>query len=400
MMFCKLHSTLRTVLLSVSAAVMVLCAAAEEIPAAVIGIVPAEGAGLLTVQRVAADTPAARAGIRSGDVLLELNGQRLTHTKELRRILRGLRAGVPATLRLKRGGQEHLYTLTPALRAAALAPAPVPNAQLQRIRPLKEDVRAALAALPQQGAQQRLRLALHAMQELAEQSAAVRGAGVLRLPDAAGCLELREQAGAVVLASYDRDGRRQTSHPLNTPQDAQALPPELLNRCHSLVSVEHYSRAERSGIRPADTVLSINGSEVPDEETLNRLMDTAPDGALVEVYRMDHTEVLQLAARNYKAPRRELKVDWDAEEEREERRQTALNALLWELARPHPDAAAALRAWQQLGPQGALLLADARGTLCLYCERGQLYIKDIGGTYRTDMPLPQPLRNRLLNLRR
>lgn len=399
-MFCNFHRTLRFALLLLTAAVMVLYAAAEDAPAAVIGIIPAEGAGDLTVQEVAPGTPAESAGIRRGDKLLAVNGQPLADTTALRRVLRGLRAGEPAELRLKRGSQLLVCTLVPALRATALPRPPEPNAQLQRLRPLKEDVRAALAALPQQGAQERMRHALHAMQELAEQTAAVRGTGVLRLADAQGYLELREEAGDLVLTACNKSGEPQATHRLNSPQDARALPPELLNRCHSLVSVEHYSRAERSGIRPADTVVSINGSEVPDEETLNRLLDTAPDGALVEVYRIDHTEVLQLAARNYKAPRRELKVDWEAEEEREERQQTAFNALLWELARPHPSPAAALRAWRQLNPQGCLLLADARGTLCLYSERGQLYIKDLGGIYRADMPLPQSLRNRLLHLRR
>lgn len=397
-MFCNFHRTLRLALLLLSAAVMVLHAAAEDAPAAVIGIIPAEGD--LTIQEVAHGTPAENAGVRKGDKLLAVNGQQVDDPAALRGVLRGLRAGEPAELRLQRGSQLLTCTLVPALRATALPRPPETNAQLQRLRPLKEDIRAALASLPQQRAQERVRLALHAMQELAEQTAAVRGTGVLRLADTQGYLELREEAGDLVLTACNKNGEPQTTHRLNTPQDARALPPDLLTRCHSLVSVEHYSRAERSGIRPADTVLSINGSEVPDEETLNRLLDTAPDGALVEVYRLDHTEVLQLAARDYKAPRRELKVDWDAEEEREERQQSAFNALLWELARPHPDPAASLRAWRQLNPQGCLLMSDAHGTLCLYRERGRLYIKDLGGTYRADMPLPQSLRTRLLNFRR
>lgn len=406
MMSCNIQRTLaRLCLLLLLAAVLQAAAAADSPGRVVAGIVPAEGAGEVAVKTVAPGTPAESAGLRSGDVLLALGGRRISTQADLRAALGGLRAGCPVELRLRRGGRELALTLVPALRATALGPVPAASAALvEKLRPLKAEIRAALAALPGQGDTAALRSALHRMQELAEQESPVSGTGVLRMADSAGSLELLEHAGSLLLLSYAADGTPQHRCAIDTPAQCRALPQDLLDRCRSLVSVEHYSRAERSGIRPADTVLSINGTEVTDDDTLNHLLDTAPDGSLVEVYRIDHTEVLELAPLDYRAPVRELKVDWDALEAAETARDEARNALLWELAAAHPDNAAALRAWRQLDHGGVLTLADSTGTLCLYRDGGSIVIKDCRATgtpktYRSTLPLPELLRERLLRFR-
>lgn len=405
-MFCKVLHLCRVLCLMLLCMGAMLRAAETGYRSVVIGIVPTEGNASLTVREVVPETPAAKAGVCAGDELLALNGEPLASSRErLAAAMQQLRAGEPALLRVKRAGHVKDLSLVPALRASALPQRPADTAELaQRLRPLTAEIRTALAALPEKADSTALRATLQRMQELTEAHAALRGAGVLRLRDAQGALELREQAGSIVLEAYDAAGSLLSRDTLDTPKQCRSLSPELQARCHALVSVEHYSRAERSGIRPADTVLSINGTEVTDEASFRHLMDTAPDGALVELRRIDHTEVLVLAKKEYKKPRRSLKADWDAIEAREEQSDTARRALLYAFSQPHPDPLAILRAWQQLDCRGILTLVDEEGALYLYRERDLIILKvpEDGGsyaTYRSDLLLPKALRSRLLNFR-
>lgn len=405
-MCCKLSRLCRVLCLMLLCMGAMLHAAETERNSVVIGIVPTNDESALIVREVVSETPAAAAGVCAGDELLALNGESLDSSREhLAAAIKKLRAGEPALLRVRRAGQVKELSLIPALRASALPQRSADTAALaQGLRPLTAEIRAALAALPETADSEPLRATLRRMQELTETHAAVRGAGVLRLKDAQGTLELREQAGSIVLESYDAAGTLLSRDALDTPAQCRALSPELQARCHALVSVEHYSRAERSGIRPADTVLSINGTEVTDEATYRHLMDTAPDGALVEVLRIDHTEVLALAKKEYKKPRRSLKADWDALEAQEEKTDTARRIFLTEFAQPHPDPLAILRAWRQLDCDGILTLADSEGALYFYRERDVIILKvpEGGGkyaTYTSDLPLPKALRRRLLKLR-
>lgn len=405
-MSCKLSRLCRVLCLMLLCMGAMLRAAETGSNSVVIGIVPTEGEERLIVRAVVSETPAAAAGVCAGDELLALNGESLNSSREhLAAAIKKLRAGEPCVLRVRRAGQVKELSIVPALRASALPQRAAGSAELaQRLRPLTAEIRAVLAALPETADSEPLRATLRRMQELTETHAAVRGAGVLRLKDAQGTLELREQAGCIVLESYDAAGTLLSRDALDTPAQCRALSPELQARCHALVSVEHYSRAERSGIRPADTVLSINGTEVTDEATYRHLMDTAPDGALVEVLRIDHTEVLALAKKEYKKPRRSLKADWDALDAQEEKTDTARRIFLTEFAQPHPDKRVLLRAWESLGCLGILTLVDSEGTLYFYRERDTIVLKVSEGehsyaTYTSDLPLPKALRVRLLNFR-
>lgn len=405
-MCCKLSRLCRVLCLMLLCMGAMLRAAETGRNSVVIGIVPTEGEERLAVREVVPETPAAAAGVCAGDELLALNGEALDSSRErLVAAIKKLRAGEPALLRVRRAGLVKELSLIPALRASALPQRSADTAApAQGLRLLTAEIRAALAALPETADSEPLRATLRRMQELAETHAAVRGVGVLRLKDAQGSLELREQAGSIVLEAYDAAGTQLSRDALDTPAQCRALSPELQARCHALVSVEHYSRAERSGIRPADTVLSINGTEVTDEATFRHLMDTAPDGALVEVLRLDHTEVLALAKKEYKKPRRSLKADWDALDAQEEKTDTARRIFLTEFAQPHPAPLAILRAWRQLDCDGILTLADSEGTLYFYRERDVIILKvpegeDSYATYTSDLPLPKALRRRLLKLR-
>jgi S1-C subfamily serine protease len=59
----------------------------------------------LRIDYVWADGPAAKSDIRSGDILVSLNGEFLGHLHELERIMRGLRPGDEAELALLRGNK-------------------------------------------------------------------------------------------------------------------------------------------------------------------------------------------------------------------------------------------------------------------------------------------------------
>lgn len=65
------------------------------------------------VSSVMADTPAAAAGFRPGDVVLSANGERLENFEELQRMVM-LRANLPMTFVVERGGRELVINATPA----------------------------------------------------------------------------------------------------------------------------------------------------------------------------------------------------------------------------------------------------------------------------------------------
>lgn len=74
-----------------------------------LGLDEAEGA---LVSKVLPDSPAASAGLQQGDVILALNGQRITRFKTLPRLVAEAKTGKPATVTVWRDGREKDVTVT------------------------------------------------------------------------------------------------------------------------------------------------------------------------------------------------------------------------------------------------------------------------------------------------
>lgn len=69
------------------------------------------GVGLL-VTHVSADSPAAKAGLKKNDVLIEMSGQSLVHPAQLRKLVQARKAGDKVKLVFYRGGKKQTETAT------------------------------------------------------------------------------------------------------------------------------------------------------------------------------------------------------------------------------------------------------------------------------------------------
>ena len=76
------------------------------------------------IASVATDSPAERAGLRTRDVLISIDGDPVQTVEDLPRVIRSGTAGVPRTLRIRRAGKETDIVVTPEIRPAIPAPAP------------------------------------------------------------------------------------------------------------------------------------------------------------------------------------------------------------------------------------------------------------------------------------
>jgi serine protease Do len=80
-----------------------------------------DGKGAL-VSDVTPDSPAARAGVRPGDVVLEMNATRVENPGDLARAVGLARPGSETTLRVRRGGAEQTLTVKLAAAPGELSP--------------------------------------------------------------------------------------------------------------------------------------------------------------------------------------------------------------------------------------------------------------------------------------
>ncbi|PYI87088.1 MAG: hypothetical protein DME26_07290 [Verrucomicrobia bacterium] len=69
------------------------------------------GVGLVVTQ-VSADSPAAKAGLKKNDLLVELAGQSLVHPAQLRKLVQARKPGDEVKLVLYRGGKKHTESAT------------------------------------------------------------------------------------------------------------------------------------------------------------------------------------------------------------------------------------------------------------------------------------------------
>lgn len=91
-----------------------------------LGISIREGDGMVVIERVLPDSPAAAAGVKDGDVLDAIGDRRIRNTTDLDRALAGRKPGKPVELRVRTGSELRSVLVEPrALEAAQLrTPAP------------------------------------------------------------------------------------------------------------------------------------------------------------------------------------------------------------------------------------------------------------------------------------
>lgn len=343
----------------------------EACAAPVLGVQPqaAPGSGV-AVARVADGTPAQLAGIRAGDILLALDGAALT-PESLPVLLSAHRAGDTVRFTLLRGNEEMQLDVQLAARAGDTPIAAAPDADTQAaLRAAKHRIRLQLARLGKDADMGELTAAFAQLKTL---TAGVVGEGepTLVLYDAEGSLRVQRVDGSLQLSLYDRAQNLQLTAPLT---DGSDVPPAVVTRCNKLVSLIHHSRAERSGMRPGDTVLSVDGQPAGDAATLQKLLDTAPEGAELRVWRVDHPVSLRLAAPAEPHKPLSLQVDWEAEEAAELRDEEVRGDMVEELRRERPDPAVLLRGMDTMQVDSMTFFTDD-GTITIFRDRGHVYLR-------------------------
>jgi S1-C subfamily serine protease len=73
----------------------------------------------MRVHSVESGSPAERAGLRVGDIIVKLNDARIASADDLHKLLSGSRIGVPAWMTVVRGGALHVLQITPGEAPAA-----------------------------------------------------------------------------------------------------------------------------------------------------------------------------------------------------------------------------------------------------------------------------------------
>ena len=339
--------------------------------APVLGVQPQAAAGNgVAVARVADGTPARLAGIRAGDVLLALDGAALT-PESLPVLLSAHRAGDTVRFTLLRGHEELQLDVQLAARAGDTPVATTPDADTQTaLRAAKQRIRTQLARLGKDADMAELTAAFAQLQTL---TAGVVGEGepTLVLYDAEGSLRVQRVDGSLQLSLYDRAQNLQLTAPLTSGSD---VPQAVVTRCNKLVTLIHHSRAERSGMRPGDTVLSVDGQPAGDAATLQHLLDTAPEGAELRVWRVDHPVRLRLAAPAKPHKPLALQVDWEAEEAAELRDEEVRGDMVEELRRERPDPAVLLRGMDTMQVDSMTFFTDD-GTITIFRDRGHVYMR-------------------------
>ena len=361
--------------LAIACCTLLQAAAAASAPAPVLGVQPqaAQGGGV-AVARVADGTPAQLAGIRTGDVLLALDGAALT-PDALPVLLSSHRAGDTVRLTLLRGDEEMQLDVQLAARAVETPIAAAPDDGTQAaLRAAKQRIRTQLARLGKDADMAELSAAFAQLQSLA---AGVVGGGepTLVLYDAEGSLRVQRVDGSLQLSLYDRAQNLQLTAPLTA---GASVPQAVVTRCSRLVSLVHHSRAERSGLRPGDTVLSVDGQPAGDDATLQKLLDTAPEGAELRVWRVDHPVSLRLAAPAEPHKPLSLQVDWEAAEAAELRDEEVRGDMVEELRRERPDPAVLLRGMDTMHVDSMTFFTDD-GTITIFRDRGHVYLRATDG---------------------
>lgn len=235
---------------------------AAEKPRVMFGVVLEREASVaegVLVQAVRPDSPAQQAGLRPGDVILELNGVELKKREDMRAVLRTLQPGDELKVTLAQAGQRRCLRVPLVARPQRKSSvASSPDAAVggdRMLRPLVVDasIRAAmrehrqkvvaqLAALPEGLEPAVVTEHLQAIRHLAR-DANPQGKGwmlgeagevTLQFRDAAGILVLHGANKMLTLSVYDAGGQVVCKLPLDTEAQRRLVPRELIERLKEL----------------------------------------------------------------------------------------------------------------------------------------------------------------------
>lgn len=237
-------------------------AVAAEVPRALFGVVaeksPAASQPGLVVQAVLPGSPAEIAGLKTGDRILQMNGQQVNSREEMRAIMQQLQPGARLNLHYYPAGAsaaaEAAVVLGERKHKAADASRRSPDAAVggdRRIRPLavnagirqamREQRRAVvkqLAALPAGFVPEEVSDNLQAIRNLARDAnpggrgwmVGKAGEVSLQFKDADGVLVLHGASNKLTLTVYDASGKTTHTLPLNTPEERAAVPAAVIER--------------------------------------------------------------------------------------------------------------------------------------------------------------------------
>ncbi len=92
-----------------------------------VGITLAEGDQPIRLQSVTADSPAAKAGLQTGDEVVALNGQPVKDRQSLISMITAAKPNDVLTFTIRRGGKQQDVKVTASTRAAVYCPLPAPT---------------------------------------------------------------------------------------------------------------------------------------------------------------------------------------------------------------------------------------------------------------------------------
>lgn len=211
------------------------------------------------VKSVWPGSPAEKAGVRRGDVIVSLNGQPVANRAAMAELLRYLSPGTIVRATLSYGGElrEIEVELLPRPKCpATISPTPesavggdrihrplvVSEALRQQFRERRRNICRLLSTLPEQLDKDAIIDELQAIRDLARDANPggsgwmVGRAGVtaVQFRDNEGVLLLHGADNKLTLEVYDTEGRQELRCELNSPDDWRALPRPVLKRLLSL----------------------------------------------------------------------------------------------------------------------------------------------------------------------
>ncbi len=231
---------------------------ADEVRAEASGTPVSPDPGGLRVSAVAADSPAARGGIRPGDMVVRVGGRPVGSRQELMDVVRSHEPGVVVPVEVMRGNARQVINVALDPRPASLStahrpssavggdrvirPVAVPSEIRDEMRHVKQRIVRQLALLPDEMEPRSVIRDLQEIRDLARDANAGRqgwmtgraGEATVLFKDPEGGIVLRGANNLITIEVYDASGRVIYRAGLNTPAERRALPSPLLQRLRSL----------------------------------------------------------------------------------------------------------------------------------------------------------------------